>query len=400
MAVAARSDPPWQKDVPVPRKIVLFELNEVSWELLDRYCASHAGSTLARVLPQCEQIVTVASDAVLSPWITWPTVHRGVSDAVHGIRHLGQPTTVADAESPPVWQTLAGNGVRTGVFGSLHSYPVPADPANYAFYVPDVFADSPECIPSWVTPFQALNLDMTRESGRNVARSLPLLAGIKVLLGAQRLGLRLSTLVSTAAQLITERLRPWRRTRRRSIQGMWAADVFLRLLTRERPGFATFFTNHVGSSLHRYWAAAFPADYASSEYDDAWVARYGGEIAFALGLADRILSRLVRFADANPEYQIWIVSSMGQAATVAKPIHTQLLVHDLTRFMARLGVPAGQWTSRPSMVPDWSVTVSTAYAAPFADALASVRIQGMPLDYDVVGDDFFHRTRRYRRRRR
>jgi hypothetical protein len=370
------------------RRIILYELNEVSWELLDGFCRRFPGSTLATVLPASEQIESISPEARLSPWITWPTVHRGVPDTVHGSRHQGQPTDAVDAAHPPVWRALADHGVSVGVFGSLHSYPAPVGAENYAFYVPDVFADSPECIPDWVTPFQALNLEMTRESGRNVSTSLPVLDGVKVLLGARRLGLRLSTLIGTGLQLATERVRPWRKTRRRSVQGMWAADVFLRLLASERPQFATFFTNHVASSLHRYWAAAFPDQYASNEYDDAWIARYHGEIDFTLRLADDILERLVRFTDRNPDYQIWIVSSMGQAATVARPIHTQLLVIDLPQFMAAMGVPPGKWVARSSMVPDWSVIVDAAVEKPFVDTLATVRVDGQPIEYGAVGNGF------------
>jgi predicted component of type VI protein secretion system len=39
-------------------------------------------------------------------------------------------------------------------------------------------------------------------------------------------------------------------------------DIFMNQLERTKPGFTTFFTNQVASSMHRFWAASFPEEYA------------------------------------------------------------------------------------------------------------------------------------------
>lgn len=61
-------------------------------------------------------------------------------------------------------------------------------------------------------------------------------------------------------QVVSERVRQARNVRRRTYQSVLAFDIFMKQLESTRPGFATFFTNHVASSMHRYWAAAFPGD--------------------------------------------------------------------------------------------------------------------------------------------
>ena len=89
--------------------------------------------------------------------------------AGHGVRELGQPLEEIDGKFPPIWQILSANGVSTGIFGSLHTYPPPADYENYSFYVPDFFANGPEIHPSELSSFQEFNLAMSRSSGRNVS---------------------------------------------------------------------------------------------------------------------------------------------------------------------------------------------------------------------------------------
>jgi len=126
------------------RRIVLFELNEVPWRIVDEYVAAHPRSALARILPRSRRYNSIAADrGHLSPWTTWPTLHRGVNDEQHMIANFGQDRTDVDRRFPPVWQLLRGAGVSVGICGTLHSFPVPEDVESYSFYLPDTFAAEP-----------------------------------------------------------------------------------------------------------------------------------------------------------------------------------------------------------------------------------------------------------------
>jgi hypothetical protein len=320
------------------RKIVLYELNEVPWRVLDQFAAWRPTSHLARLFPVMRRFGTFAEDrSDLSPWITWPTLHRGVTDERHGIVGFGQDLTAVDLEYPPIWELLARAGMSVGVCGSLHTYPLPPAIERYRFFIPDVFAAGAECFPEAISTFQAFNLDMVHESARNVSRRIPWARALRFLAAAPGLGFKPRTAIDLAEQLASERRRPWQRVRRRTYQTVLAFDVFIHQLETTRPDFTTFFTNHVASSMHRYWAAAFPTDYKEFEYTDEWIDTYRGEIAWTMEKADELFGRLVRFADRNPEYQIWVTTSMGQAATEAKPLATQLYIGDVRRFMTALG---------------------------------------------------------------
>src|SRR5262245_23726334 len=108
------------------RKIVLYELNEVPWRVCDQVAASRPPAPLARLLPVMGRLGTFAEDrAAVSPGITWPTLHGGVTDERHGILSFGQDLTAVDREYPPIWELLARVGVSVGVCGSLHTYPLP-----------------------------------------------------------------------------------------------------------------------------------------------------------------------------------------------------------------------------------------------------------------------------------
>ncbi len=372
------------------RKIVLLEANEIPWRILDFYVTQNPESRLAQILPGCRRYETVAADTcALSPWITWPTLHRGVNNEAHDINHFGQDVSEADAQFPPIWQLLVDAGVRTGVFGPMHSSPLPANAESFDFFLPDTFAHTPECHPAALTSFQDFNLSMARQSPRNVSRSIDLSTLGSFLIRAPFLGLLPSTVFSILGQLLDERRDRWKSTRRRTYQPVLAFDLFMRQLNSKKPEFSNFFTNHVASAMHRYWAALFPEDFDVLELDEVWQGRYRDEINFAMGWADRFVDRLVRFADKNPEYVIMVASSMGQCAADGKRVDTQLYLRDPSLLLKQAGIESEHWERRPAMDPTVSLYVAIERAQHFEEFLKSVSIREEPLKYQTREGGFF-----------
>jgi hypothetical protein len=372
------------------RRIILFELNEVPWRIVDDYVAANPGSALARILPGARCYTSIAADrGHLSPWTTWPTLHRGVNDERHMIGNFGQDRTEADKLYPPIWEQLCNQGVSVGICGTLHTFPVPEDIESYSFYLPDTFAAEPTAFPKPLEDFQAFNLAMARASSRNVDTSISKDAAWRFLKATPKIGIKPTTFAALAAQLVAERRKPWLSTRRRSFQALLAFDLFQKQLTERRPAFSSFFTNHVASAMHRYWAASFPADYSDVQLGDDWMDKYRGEVPWAMAQADAMIGKLAAFADANPEYQLWIVSSMGQEATFAQPLESQLYLVDLPAFMSALDIPASAWAERPAMLPQSNVRIEPDHADAFEAELRRIEVRGESLSYTRADDGFF-----------
>jgi len=357
------------------RKVIFFELNEVPFRIIDDYCQKYPNSYLAQKILQCYQYETYAADSVLSPWITWSTIHRGVPATQHTIYHFGQNLAAINQAFPPIWQILSNQGIVTGVFGSLHTYPLPNSLNGYAFYVPDSFATNSECFPANLSIFQEFNLSMARRSARNVSTKVPIKNTVHLLMHLPNLGLKIPTLLDTGQHLLTEQFKPWRKNRRRTYQTVLAFDLFISRLKTSKPDFTTFFTNHVASSMHRYWAAAFPEDYKISGYSKDWVSKYNGEIDFAMSKFEKLFTQLARFVDNHPEYTLWITSSMGQSATTAFPIQTQLYLTDISRFMAALDIPSSAWCQHPTMLPEVAITITEQWVEKFRYKLNQLKIE-------------------------
>jgi hypothetical protein len=363
------------------KKIIFYELNEVPLRILDWFVSRQPKSALADLLRHGRTYQTYTEDAGhLSPWITWPTLHRGVTNQHHEIYDFGQNLKHVNNVYPPIWTILAEAGRRVGIFGSLHSYPVPTNLDNYAFYVPDTFAAGPECFPRKFTRFQEFNLAMVDGSPRNVARSIPLREAVRFLAAAPRLGLRARTAIDLGKQVLSEQLKRERVVRRRTSQVQIAFDFFLEELRRTRPDAAFFFTNHVASSMHRYWPAIFPDDYRESRWPDAWRTMYKDEIPYTMTQADRQVGDLIRFVRAHDDYALVVASSMGQAAVEGEGlVRTQLYIGEMDTFMRRLGLAPDEWSRRRNMLPYYTVAVAESAIGRFRDAVGGLTVNGGPI---------------------
>ena len=382
------------------RKVILFEMNEVPFRVLDDFVRRNPAGGLAAIMRRAKQLETVCEDQIeLDPWTSWPTLHRGVIDEAHGVRHLGQPLEAADRLYPPLWEILARNNRSVGVFGSLHTAGPPPSLERYAFFVPDFFADSAFTHPPELRPFQALNLLMTRRSARNVDSRIPLRAALSFLREYARF-LHWRTAATILAALVRERVQPHLKSRRRSLQPLIGLDHFLPLVRRTQPEFATFYTNHVAANLHRFWAAAFPEDSAERPMPAEWRRRYAGEIDYAMRILDDMLARTCRLAH-ECDYLLVVASSIGQAGVPGERTSGFTTITRLEQFMARMGIAPGEWQQKPAMVPCLSVVVAADKADAFEARLSTLRIGNCtvrkarregtaPFTFDRSGPGSFH----------
>ena len=359
------------------RRFVLFELNEVPLRVVRHFAGAHPRSAFAKMLSRGQRYDTITPDeGHLSPWVTWPTLHRGVSSREHHIAALGQDVSETDRRFPPVWSLLAKAGKRVGMFGSLHSYPPPGNLDPYDFYVPDTFAAGPEAKPAELSAFQSFNLLMVDRSGRNVSNDVPIKAAFRFLLSSLPVGIRPATLAKVATQVASERIWRHRTARRRTIQSVLAFDLFLAQLQSKKPDAAFFFTNHVASSMHRYWPATFTDDYKATQWSDSWVRRFSDELNYTMAEADQMLRDMMAFADHNPEYLVLVSGSMGQAAVYDpnKQVSTEVLLRDMAKFLDMLGVE-GNSQRRRTMEPTYTLVFEHERSADaFMTAIASVKI--------------------------
>ena len=73
--------------------MIVYELNEVPKKLFEFYAEAFPNSAFGVLSSKSTLFETLTADVgSLSPWVTWPTMHRGVSNVQHEISDLGDKT--------------------------------------------------------------------------------------------------------------------------------------------------------------------------------------------------------------------------------------------------------------------------------------------------------------------
>jgi hypothetical protein len=315
------------------KPLILYELNEVPWRVIDWYVKRRPSSAFSHLLNSAAAFTTYTKDeGELHPWTTWPSLHRGVYNTSHNIRFINQDITEANIY-PPIWKTLRDAGKKVGVFGSLQSYP--PEQSGYAFYVPDTFSPGFQTVPDEYSSFQRFNLRQTQQDG---AHASPLAVDPSIGLDILKMfgiGLSTTTCRSVALHIAKERANALYKTRRSVLQGLIAFDIFKYALKKTQPDFCTFFTNHVAGMMHRYWKHTFPEDF-KYELNNGSDRFHADSIGFAMDVADMQLGYLLKYTE-SVQGTLMLASSMGQEAIDRGEYFGEWRIKNLLKFLSAIG---------------------------------------------------------------
>ncbi|MFN4258904.1 MAG: alkaline phosphatase family protein [Gemmataceae bacterium] len=336
---------------PAPRKVLLIELNEITWRILGGLCRQGKLPMFSEFMNEGSWGTAIALEEApyLDPWISWTTLYTGRPQEEHGVKFLEQPPETV--RGPRVWELAADAGKTIGVYGSIMSWPPRAN--IQGFWVPSTFAPGAETYPPHLWPIQELNLRHTRAHNPLDAcqRKIPSLAEVFHLL---RLGLRPRTLLEAAAFLLQSKVtgrNPWKKV---SLQPLINLDFFTKLYQEHQPDLATFHSNHVAHYQHRYWRSMDPTPFLVKP-SAAEQRRFGAAIEYGYRVADRLLQRVWRLTDDNTV--VIVASGLGQRPYVVEDFSAGrevVRIRDIHQIIELCGV-TGACVPISMMAPQWNL---------------------------------------------
>ena len=339
------------------KKVLLLEFNEINWHVIDKLIAARGRSFLPNFVRLREQGAWALQSAVerpplLDPWVTWVTLHTGVSPAVHGASVLEQDAQTIKAKR--TWDYVIEAGRSVGIFGSISAFP--PQPVK-GFMVPGPFAPSDSTFPDSLRPIQSVNRRYTQAHNKT-SKAPGSLDALKTGVQLLRMGLTPRTCLRIAAQLVREKFEPHSHWRRVCLQPLLNFDVFSKLYKTQRPDFATWHSNHAAHFMHHYWRAwddsAFKVKAAPEEQQ-----RFGAAVPFGYQVCDELLGRAFDLIGADTV--LVVASSMGQQPYVSeKYVGGKIVVRirDMETLLNTIG-RVGVKEYIPTMVPQWNLTMAS-----------------------------------------
>ncbi|CDO10079.1 hypothetical protein [Mycolicibacterium cosmeticum] len=355
------------------RDVILYELNEVPWDVIDIYVKHRPQSNVAALLREGQSLTTVHEDREdlqgLQPWRTWPTLHTSTYD--HNSFDLGQdPTTF---RGDPIWDVAENAGLSVGLFGPMQSWPA-RQFRHGGFYVPDTFSQDAKTYPAALERFQAFNLAMTGANGFSPDALLNPKTLAATAVDLVRLGLTPRSVATLGTHLVKERTDPRYKAFRSAMQAPLSFDLYWKLQRKHKPRLSAFFTNHVAGMMHRFWGDGMPGYTEKYEYTADEV--YGSFIVAAMDITDRQLGRIRKYLAKNPQAMLVVAASMGQGPVeVVKVDDNRFVLEDHTKLVSTLNLAPAELGL--AMYPMVSLVFDTEEQAQAATApLTSVTVPG------------------------
>lgn len=224
------------------RPLLFLELNEVNFDFVRHYAQLGELPTFARLIDAhgIDETDSEREYDHLEPWIQWVTAHTGLDYADHGVFRLGD---IVAHDIDQIWERLERAGLRVGAVSPMNAK---LRVSNPAFFVPDPWTD---------TGVAADGIDrrmfaVVRRAVNDNAKGGGLSAGglADLALGGLR-NARVANYPAYGALLAGARRKSWNKA---IFLDQLLADMFVRLVRREKPDFATLFLNAAAHIQHHY----------------------------------------------------------------------------------------------------------------------------------------------------
>lgn len=326
------------------QQLLFLELNEVNFEFIDHYVRQGE-------LPRFAQLIarhgygTTSSETEhdhLEPWIQWVTAHTGLSFAEHGVFRLGD---IVDHDIPQIWERLEEQGLKVGAVSPMNAKFRLKDPA---FFVPDPWTGTEAHVDQIDRRFfaaisRAVNENATGRMGAASARDL--------IVGAAR-NASVANYPTYLRMLVSARRKHWYRA---LFLDQLLSDMFVRLVKRRKPHYATLFLNAAAHIQHHYMFNSKAA--ASEQKNPSWyIAPDEDPVLDVYRLYDRIIGQVMT---SFPDARIMLATGLHQVPHDRSTFYWRLKDH--ASFLRRLGIEFEKVD--PRMSRDFLVTCLDAAAA-------------------------------------
>lgn len=365
--------------------VILLEFNELSPRLMDRFIAAGHLPNFARFRAESTVAITDPEEpqAGLNPWIQWVTLHTGTPRDDHGIEKLGEASRLAQ---PTIADVLGDEGRSVFLCGTMN---VPGPAASSAAFLPDPWNPDATPKPADFAAFSEFVRANVQEHTNHEAKLSPGVV-LRFLSFVVRHGLRPATVRHTVGQLVREQRGSRGRWARASVLDRFQWDLFRWQVRRDRPAFATFFSNSTAHFQHMYWRNLEPEAFRRAPTADEQ-SRYGDAVLHGYRQMDGLVAEAIDLAD-DLGATLMLCTALSQQPYVEADETGGTFTHrpgDFATLVSALGIE-GVVDVAPVMAGEFRMFFSSGSEAEAAAArIAAVTIDGRPgmsvrvLDHEV-----------------
>lgn len=276
------------------KKVILLEFNELCPQLLERFMQAGELPNFSRLYASADVYVTDAKCDVeyLEPWIQWVTLHTGLPFEKHQVFRLGQAQNL---KYDSIWDVLARHNKTSWLCGSMNTKWDTLDKKITA--LPDPWSIDVVASPEALQPFyRFVRANVQEHSNDNF--KLSALDYLSFFWFMIRHGLSIKTSKKLVTMLWKQLTKAEDRWKKATVLDWLQFDVFKYIYQREKPHFATFFSNSTAHFQHKYWRYMEPEKFPLKP-TAAEIKKYGDAVLFAYKNHDEIIGEMLKLTDQN-----------------------------------------------------------------------------------------------------
>lgn len=365
--------------------MVVLEFNELTPMLMDKFIDQGELPNFKRLRKDSRCYITSAGEdpPFLEPWIQWVTVHTGLTYAEHGVFNLGDSPQAA-GES--VWDIASRAGQSVWICGSMNAN---YRPGILGWILPDPWSVHVRPNVQDLLPYFEFVRSQVLEYTRTNQR-LSATATFSFVLFMLRHGLRFSTVVAIASQLVRERFSNVR-WRRAAILDLLQFDLFRHVYKRKQPSLATFFINSTAHLQHIYWRNMDPSPFiikptAADQKD------YGHAVLSGYKSMDRIVGETLKLV--GDDAVVIFATALSQQPCLKYEGRNGKRFYkpdNFTKLLGALGIDPNECSAEPVMSEQFHLRFRSSEAANSAAHLVGhAAVNDRPaLSFRVEGSNIF-----------
>lgn len=345
--------------------LIVLQLNEVNFDLVERYLGQHALPGFRHLLAKFGRVETFAETKYdeLEPWIQWVSAHSGLRYGEHRIFRLGD---AVNSQVPQIFEVMEQQGLIVGAISPMNARNALRHPA---YFIPDPWTVTSSDESGYSRRFTSMLQQTVNENaqGRISKRSLLAIAEAVLRSFSPRGTAQLLKLIGQAKR------RHWIKA---LVLDQLIHLVHLRLFRQKRPNVSFVFLNagahiqhhYLFNSPHANTTATNPAWYTPPDADP---------VLDMLQVYDRILLDYLALCSERGT-QLIVATGLTQVAYDRVKLYYRLRHH--AQFLALLDVVPQQVL--PRMTRDFEALFDDESAAQrAATVLRGVRMvrDGAPL---------------------
>ena len=226
-------------------KLLLLQLNEINFEIVEKYLSNspqNKFANLKKIKKKYNSFFTYAEDQYenLEPWIQWTSVHLGKSFNQHGIFRLGD--IVKYPTEKQIFEIIEDKGFKVGAICPMNAENRLKDPS---YFIPDPWTDT---LPDTSRFSKKLSLMLKQTINDNASGKLSL-TSIITILGIFFKTFNLTNSIFLMNIVLSCIIKPWKKS---LVLEYLIHLVHMYFLKKKKSDFSSIFLN-VGAHIQHHY---------------------------------------------------------------------------------------------------------------------------------------------------